>query len=68
MWRIKRFIRGFWYWLSWIYYSRFGIRKNVGKRIQTPLFKMEDHPTIRLSEIKSRRFYIVDRDQIKPRD
>ena len=36
-----------------------------GEEILVPTFEIAAHPTVRLSEIKARRFYIVDRAQIK---
>jgi hypothetical protein len=35
------------------------------RQIQVPLFDVPDNPTIRISDIKSKRFYLVDRDQIR---
>lgn len=32
-----------------------------GEEILVPTFEIAAHPTVRLSEIKARRFYIVDR-------
>ncbi len=39
-----------------------------GEEILVPTFEIAAYPTIRLSEIKSRRFYIVDRAQIKAKE
>ena len=39
-----------------------------GEEIVVPLFEIAAHPSIRLSEIKARRFYIVDRAQIKAKE
>jgi hypothetical protein len=39
-----------------------------GEEILVPTFEIAAHPTIRLSEIKARRFYIVDRAQIKAKE
>jgi hypothetical protein len=39
-----------------------------GEEILVPTFEIAAHPTVRLSEIKARRFYIVDRAQIKAKE
>lgn len=39
-----------------------------GEEILVPTFEIAVHPTVRLSEIKARRFYIVDRAQIKAKE
>ena len=39
-----------------------------GEEILVPTFEIAARPTIRLSEIKARRFYIVDRAQIKAKE
>lgn len=39
-----------------------------GEEVLVPTFEIAAHPTVRLSEIKSRRFYIVDRAQIKAKE
>jgi len=39
-----------------------------GEEILVPTFEIAANPTIRLSEIKARRFYIVDRAQIKAKE
>jgi len=39
-----------------------------GEEILVPTFEIAAYPTIRLSEIKARRFYIVDRAQIKAKE
>ena len=39
-----------------------------GEEIIVPTFEIAAHPTVRLSEIKARRFYIVDRAQIKAKE
>lgn len=39
-----------------------------GEEVVVPTFEIAVHPTIRLSEIKARRFYIVDRAQIKAKE
>lgn len=39
-----------------------------GEEVLVPTFEIAAHPTIRLSEIKARRFYIVDRAQIKAKE
>lgn len=40
-----------------------GEKDNIifGKRITIPEFKMAEYPTIRISEIKRRRFNLIDR-------
>jgi hypothetical protein len=40
----------------------------VGEEVLVPTFEIAAHPTVRLSEIKARRFYIVDRAQIKAKE
>ena len=39
-----------------------------GEELLVPTFEIAANPTIRLSEIKARRFYIVDRAQIKAKE
>jgi hypothetical protein len=39
-----------------------------GEEVLVPTFEIAAYPTIRLSEIKARRFYIVDRAQIKAKE
>jgi len=39
-----------------------------GEEILVPLFEIATNPSIRLSEVKARRFYIVDRAQIKAKE
>ena len=39
-----------------------------GEEVIVPLFEIAARPTVRLSEIKARRFYIVDRAQIKAKE
>jgi len=39
-----------------------------GEEILVPTFEITSNPTIRLSEVKARRFYIVDRAQIKAKE
>jgi len=51
--------------------SRTGISPNKiiqGQEILVPTFEIASNPTIQLSEIKARRFYIVDRAQIKAKE
>jgi len=45
--------------------TRPGIRDQIkeGEEIFVPTFEIASNPTIRLSEIKARRFYIVDGEQ-----
>lgn len=61
----------------WSAYARWKIRRLwlrlTGRRfplplmqeIKIPTFKIVENPVIRISEIKARRFYIVDRAQIQ---
>jgi len=39
-----------------------------GEEFLVPTFEIAAYPTVRLSEIKARRFYIVDRAQIKAKE
>jgi hypothetical protein len=39
-----------------------------GEEILVPTFEIATHPTVRLSEVKARRFFIVDRAQIKAKE
>jgi len=39
-----------------------------GEEVLVPTFEIAAHPTVKLSEIKARRFYIVDRAQIKAKE
>ncbi len=39
-----------------------------GKEFPVPTFKFVKNPTVQISEIKARRFYIVDRAQIKAKE
>jgi len=49
---------------------RGGVPDNIteGEEILVPTFEIATNPTIRLSEVKARRFYIVDRAQIKAKE
>jgi len=49
---------------------RGGVPRGIteGEEILVPLFELATHPTIRLSEVKARRFFIVDRAQIKAKE
>lgn len=38
------------------------------EELMVPTFEMASHPTIRMSEIRARRFYIVDRAQVRAKD
>jgi len=40
----------------------------AGEEVLVPTFEIAANPTVRLSEIKARRFYIVDRAQIKAKE
>jgi len=55
---------------AWII-SRRGAVPNMiveGEEILVPTFEIATHPTVRLSEVKARRFFIVDRAQIKAKE
>lgn len=39
-----------------------------GEEILVPTFEIATNPTVRISEVKARRFYIVDRAQIKAKE
>jgi len=39
-----------------------------GEEVLVPLFEISVYPTVRMSEIKARRFFIVDRAQIKAKE
>lgn len=39
-----------------------------GEEVLVPTFEIATHPTVRLSEVKARRFFIVDRAQIKAKE
>ena len=39
-----------------------------GEEVLVPTFEIATNPTIRISEVKARRFYIVDRAQIKAKE
>jgi len=49
---------------------RGGVPDNIteGEEVLVPTFEIATNPSIRLSEIKARRFYIVDRAQIKAKE
>jgi len=40
----------------------------AGEEVLVPTFEIAANPTVRISEIKARRFYIVDRAQIKAKE
>ena len=64
--RIKYKIINSYYWVKWFIFSRGGRRKTVGRRRWGfPLYDIPMNPTIRLGGIKTRRFHLIDRDQIK---
>lgn len=44
------------------------IFKKLCKKVKFPTFKIEKNPIINISEVKSRRFYIIDRAQIKAKE
>jgi hypothetical protein len=56
--------------LAFVISRRGGVPEEIqeGEEVVVPTFEIAVHPTIRLSEIKARRFYIVDRAQIKAKE
>jgi hypothetical protein len=48
--------------------SKLPDRYTEGEEILVPTFEIGANPQIRLSEIKSRRYYIVDRAQMKAKE
>lgn len=55
---------------AWVIPRRGGVPDMIieGEEILVPTFEIATNPTIRLSEIKARRFFIVDRAQIKAKE
>jgi hypothetical protein len=55
---------------SWIIGNRAGVPSSVieGEDLFIPTVELAALPTIRLQEVKSRRYYIVDRAQVKAKD
>jgi hypothetical protein len=56
--------------VAWVISRRGAVPDQIqeGEEILVPTFEIAAHPTVRLSEIKARRFYIVDRAQIKAKE
>ncbi len=56
--------------IAWVVSRRGAVPDQIteGEEILVPTFEIAANPTIRLSEIKARRFYIVDRAQIKAKE
>lgn len=56
--------------IAWIISRRGAVPDQIqeGEEILVPTFEIAANPTVRLSEIKARRFYIVDRAQIKAKE
>ena len=56
--------------VAWVIARRGAVPDMIteGEEILVPTFEIATNPTIRLSEIKARRFYIVDRAQIKAKE
>jgi len=42
--------------------------KTLCKNVKFPTFKIEKNPTINISKVKARCFYIIDRAQIKAKE
>ena len=55
---------------AWVISRRGGVPDAIteGEEVLVPTFEIATNPQIRLSEIKARRFYIVDRAQIKAKE
>lgn len=56
--------------VAWVVSRRGAVPDQIteGEEILAPTFVIAAHPTVRLSEIKARRFYVVDRAQIKAKE
>jgi hypothetical protein len=56
--------------IAWVVSRRGAVPDQIqeGEEVLVPTFEIAANPTVRLSEIKARRFYIVDRAQIKAKD
>jgi hypothetical protein len=56
--------------IAYVISRRGGVPDQIteGEEILVPTFEIAANPTVRLSEIKARRFYIVDRAQIKAKE
>jgi hypothetical protein len=44
------------------------IFRKYHKNVKFPIFKIEKNPIVSVSEIKARRFYIIDQAQIKAKE
>lgn len=55
---------------AWVISRRGGVPDMFvdGEEILVPTFEIATNPTVRISEVKARRFYIVDRAQIKAKE
>lgn len=55
---------------AWVVSRRGSVPDNIveGEEILVPTFEIAVNPTVRISEVKARRFYIVDRAQIKAKE
>lgn len=56
--------------IAWVISRRGAVPDQIqeGEEVLVPTFEIAANPTVRLSEIKARRFYIVDRAQIKAKE
>ena len=56
--------------IAWVISRRGAVPDAIqeGEEVLVPTFEIATNPSIRLSEIKARRFYIVDRAQIKAKE
>ena len=56
--------------IAWVIPRRGAVPDQIqeGEEVLVPTFEIAANPTVRLSEIKARRFYIVDRAQIKAKE
>jgi len=56
--------------IAWVLPRRGAVPDDIieGEEILVPTFEIAVNPTVRISEVKARRFYIVDRAQIKAKE
>jgi hypothetical protein len=56
--------------IAWVISRKGAVPDGIteGEEVLVPTFEIASNPTIRLSEVKARRFYIVDRAQIKAKE
>jgi len=56
--------------IAWVISRRGAVPDQIqeGEEVLVPTFEIAANPTVRLAEIKARRFYIVDRAQIKAKE